>query len=104
MVAGLRQLTELFDKLYPVAPSALWRLSYKSLPRMPSQELLEVPHLICEQEGIGHKLVIKREKPLQSRDDYTENVFLCKVVHEGISVEQIVWVCLDHVKVYVPES
>ena len=50
MVAGLRQLIELFNKLYPATPSALRRFCNKSLPWVPSQELLEVPHLIREQE------------------------------------------------------
>lgn len=64
MVTGFWQLAELFNQLNSAASTALRRLSDEGLARVPAQKLLEVPHLIGQQEGIGHKFIVKREESL----------------------------------------
>jgi len=50
----------------------------------------ELLQLVRQQEAMRHEVVLALEETLQSRDDYTKDVFLCEVIHE--------WVAVDHTR------
>jgi len=49
--------------------------------------MLKVSHLIRQEERIRHEFIVNREETLESAYDHTEYVFLCEMVHQGISVK-----------------
>lgn len=65
--------------------------------------VLKVSYLVGQQEGVWHELVVKGKEPLQSAYYYTKNIFLSKVVHEWISVENA-FAHFDYVKIVVSEG
>ena len=83
----LGQVTELLQQQDTVAAAALARLGDESLPGELAQMVLEVPHLIRQQEAVGHELVVDGEEALETADDDAENVLLCEVVHQRVTVK-----------------
>ena len=53
-----------------------------------SHVLLQILDFIRQEEGVWHEAVVYWEKPLQSTNDDTENVFLCEMVHQRVTVNQ----------------
>jgi hypothetical protein len=49
--------------------------------------VLEVTEFIWQQEGIWHEFIVNGKETLEATDDHTENVFLSKVVHQRVPVE-----------------
>lgn len=45
----------------------------------------ELLQLVRQQEAMRHEVVLALEETLQSRDDYTKDVFLCEVLKERIT-------------------
>jgi hypothetical protein len=65
--------------------------------------VLEVPDFIGEEKRVRHELIIDREESLQSTDNNTEDVFLCKMVHERVSIEGTL-AHFDYIKVMVAQG
>lgn len=49
--------------------------------------VLEISNFIRKQETVWHEFIVYRKESLQSADYHTENIFLGKVIHQWISVE-----------------
>lgn len=47
---------------------------------------VKVLDLIRQQKGVWHELVLLREESLESADYNAENIFLCKMIHEWVSI------------------
>lgn len=65
--------------------------------------VFEVSHFVRQQEGVRHELVVDWKESLQARDDHAEDVLLCEVVHQRVSVENAL-AHLDDVEVVVAKS
>lgn len=64
---------------------------------------LEVLNFIREQEGVWHETIVIGEKALETTDDHAEDVFLCEVVHQRISVYES-FSDLDNIDVVVSQG
>ena len=104
VIAAFRQIVELLDQSNPVAAAALARLSDERLSGILSHICFEIPHFVWQQERIWHELIVVGEEPLQPGDDDTENVFLGKMVHERVSVEQASLIFLKRLQIVVSDS
>lgn len=65
--------------------------------------VFKVTDLVRQQKTIRHKLVINWKESLQPTYDYTEDVFLCEMVHQRITVENASS-HFDDVQVMIPKS
>ena len=80
MVGVPWQVVELLDQGDTVSSTALGWLRYEGLVREVSHVLLEVLDLVREQERVWHEAVVDWEESLQTTDDDTEDILLCKVL------------------------
>ena len=49
--------------------------------------MFKISNLIRQQKTIRHKFIINRKKSLKPANNYTKDVFLCKMVHKRISIK-----------------
>ena len=63
--------------------------------------MLEVTHLIRQQETVRHELVIDWEEPLKPAYDHTKDILLGEVIHQWVSIEDTL-AHLDNVEIVVP--
>lgn len=97
------QLREFLNQHYTLSATALGRFCYEGLAVVLSQMKFEITELIGQQERVRHKFVIDGEESLQPANDDAEYVFLGKVVHQRISIEDADVVILDHIQIVVPQ-
>lgn len=65
--------------------------------------VLKITNFVRKEERIRHELVVDREKPLEAANNNTEYVFLRKVVHQGVSIENAL-AHLYYVQIMVAEG
>lgn len=99
----LRQVSKLLQQDDSFATTAFGRLGYERLVGVLAHVVFEVPHLVWQQERVGHELVINWEKPLEPAYDDAEYVFLRKVIHQGVPIE-LAFAHLDDVQIVVSEG
>jgi len=83
----LWKICELPQQDNSIAAAPLGGLRDEGLAGVLAHVVLEIAHLVGEQEGIRHKLVINGEEALEPGDDDTENVLFCEVIHQRIPIE-----------------
>ena len=64
--------------------------------------MLKVTDFIWQQKTVWHEFVIDWEESLQSADDDAKYVFLCKVVHQWIPIEDT-FTHFNDVQIVVPQ-
>ena len=80
MISIPRQVMVLLYKGYSFSTTASGWFGDESLIGKMSHVLFKILDLIWKKERVWHEAVINWEEPLKSTYDYTENVFLCKML------------------------
>jgi hypothetical protein len=96
------QICKLLEQDDSISTPSLGWLRDECLSRILPHMVFEIAHLIWQQEGIRHELVVEGKKALQSRNDNAEYILFGEVVHERVPVENA-FRHLDDVQIVVSQ-